>query len=219
MSDQGKYDKALEFYEKALNIRTKVFGKEHSRVASIFENIGELWYKKKDFKKAIKYYEKELSITIKIFGRNHKYTADSLFNLGVVWNDLDNHNKTLEYCEKSLRIRLKVFGEEHPSITDLRFLIGINLMKKQRFMDSIHSFEIGYKHNKSAGFPFNIAECYEKLNKPVDAIKYYKESAELRKKEHGINDVDTIKAAKKAFTLAKENNLENTLPDWINKFS
>jgi len=219
LSDQGKYDKALEFYEKALNIRTKVFGKEHSKVASIFENIGELWYKKKDFKEALKYYEKELSITIKIFGKNHKYTADSLCNLGIVWNDLDNYDKTLEYCEKSLRIRLKVFGEEHPSVTDLRFLIGINLMRKQRFMDSIHSFEIGYKHNKSAGFPFNIAECYEKLNKPVDAIKYFKESAELRKKEHGIDNVDTIKAAKKAFTLAKENNLENTLPDWINKLS
>jgi len=36
-----------------------------------------------------------------------------------------------------------------------------------------------------------------------------------RKKEHGKDDVDTIKAAKKASSLAKENNNENVLPEWI----
>jgi tetratricopeptide (TPR) repeat protein len=38
--NQGKLDKAIEFYERALDIRIKVLGEEHTDVASCYNNIG-----------------------------------------------------------------------------------------------------------------------------------------------------------------------------------
>jgi hypothetical protein len=37
---QGKLDKAIEFYEKALSIKIKVLGEEHPSVASSYNNLG-----------------------------------------------------------------------------------------------------------------------------------------------------------------------------------
>jgi tetratricopeptide (TPR) repeat protein len=39
-ADQGKLDKAIEFYEKALSINIKVLGEEHPIVASSYMGLG-----------------------------------------------------------------------------------------------------------------------------------------------------------------------------------
>jgi hypothetical protein len=39
-ADQGKLDKAIEFYEKDLAITIKVLGKEHPDVATSYNNLG-----------------------------------------------------------------------------------------------------------------------------------------------------------------------------------
>ena len=38
--NQGKHDKAIEFYEKALSIKIKVLGEEHPDVAISYSNLG-----------------------------------------------------------------------------------------------------------------------------------------------------------------------------------
>jgi tetratricopeptide (TPR) repeat protein len=38
--NQGKLDKAFEFYEKALVIKIKVLGEEHPSVALSYNNLG-----------------------------------------------------------------------------------------------------------------------------------------------------------------------------------
>jgi hypothetical protein len=39
-TSQGKLDKAIELYEKALRIRIKVLGEEHPDVARSYNNLG-----------------------------------------------------------------------------------------------------------------------------------------------------------------------------------
>ena len=40
---KGDLDKALEYYNKSLNIRIKLFGENHPDVASTYDNIGLLY--------------------------------------------------------------------------------------------------------------------------------------------------------------------------------
>ncbi|MDR1565102.1 MAG: tetratricopeptide repeat protein [Oscillospiraceae bacterium] len=50
---KGAYDKASEYYFKALAIREKVFGTEHIDTATIYNNIGNVYDYMGDHDKAL----------------------------------------------------------------------------------------------------------------------------------------------------------------------
>ncbi|MCP4370660.1 MAG: TIR domain-containing protein, partial [Deltaproteobacteria bacterium] len=50
---KGEYDKAIEYYEKALKSDLKTFGEEHPNVAIYWNNLGMAWYAKGEYDKAI----------------------------------------------------------------------------------------------------------------------------------------------------------------------
>ena len=60
---QGDYSKALEYFEEVLKIRLSVYGENHSRVASVYNDIGEIYsVQGDDFKVFWNYFKKSLKI-------------------------------------------------------------------------------------------------------------------------------------------------------------
>ena len=78
---KGDYDKAIEYYKKALKIRLKVLGEEHPSTAATYNNLGMAYHSKGDYDKAIEFFEKALNIYEQKFGECHKYTKIVLENL------------------------------------------------------------------------------------------------------------------------------------------
>lgn len=120
---KGDYDKALEYYEKALKIDLKIYGtEEHLDIATYYGNIGGVYYSKGDYKKALKYYKKAL----KIYGtEEHPGIATNYSNIGVVYYSKGDYDRALEYYEKAVDIDLKVYEtEEHPNIATRYSNIG-----------------------------------------------------------------------------------------------
>jgi tetratricopeptide (TPR) repeat protein len=54
---KGKYDKAIEYYEKALKSDLNNFGDDHPNIAAHRNNLGVAWSAKGEHDKAIKYLE------------------------------------------------------------------------------------------------------------------------------------------------------------------
>jgi len=71
--DLGEYDKAIEYYELALESDLKTFGPDHPNVAMRRNNIGGAWDSKGEYDKAIEYYELALASNLKTFGPDHLY--------------------------------------------------------------------------------------------------------------------------------------------------
>jgi tetratricopeptide (TPR) repeat protein len=72
---QGDYDKALEWYGKALAICEKVLGKEHPDTATTYNNIALVYDSQGDYGKALEWYGKALAICEGVLGRGHPDTA------------------------------------------------------------------------------------------------------------------------------------------------
>ena len=85
--DEGIYDKAIECYEKALEIRLKKLGEEHTETVATYDNLGITYASKSEYDKAIKCLEKVLEIRTKKLGKFHMDT-------GIVYRRLcDVHSR------------------------------------------------------------------------------------------------------------------------------
>ncbi len=80
----GKYEKAIENYEQALEINLIIYGQESIKVAIIWNNLGNTWGKIGDYKKAYNYFQMSFNILKKELGDNHSYTIKTKQNLNVI---------------------------------------------------------------------------------------------------------------------------------------
>ena len=75
---KGDYPQALAFYQKALEIKEKVLGKEHLSTATTYNNLARVYRAQGDYPQALEGYQKALAILEKVLGKEHPDTATSL---------------------------------------------------------------------------------------------------------------------------------------------
>ena len=100
----GDYNKAIEYHEKALEIRINTLGESHPDIADYYNNLGVVYNDLGDYGKAIEYYEKALEIRINILGENDPDITFYYSNIGESYHGLGDYGKAIEYYEKALEI-------------------------------------------------------------------------------------------------------------------
>jgi tetratricopeptide (TPR) repeat protein len=105
--------KAIEFYQRVLDISVKTNGDVHPILANVCSNLGCSWLSLGNHKKAIKYLEKALDRDLKTYGESHPVLATSWNNLGGVWNEVGEHKKAIESLKKALCIFENTLGGSH----------------------------------------------------------------------------------------------------------
>ena len=147
INSQGNYDKALEYYNKALEIDLSVHGDRHPNVATCYNNIGGVYDSQGNYDKALEYYNKALEIRLSVLGDGHPNVATCYNNIGGVYDSQGNYAKALEYCNKALEIFLSVFGENHPNVFTSYCNIGITYYMQGLYSEAkvnlIKAAEIG----------------------------------------------------------------------------
>ena len=127
----AQYDKALEYYQKALEIRKQVLGESHPDVALSYNNIGVVYDAQGYYDRALEYHQQSLEIRKQVLGESHPDVALSYNNIGVVYYAQGDYDRALEYYQKSLEITLKIFGKNHPYVALLYTNIGSVYTKLQ----------------------------------------------------------------------------------------
>ena len=99
----GDLQKAIDFYEKDLNIRIKTYGEKNSRLFYPFHNLGSVCVANEEYEKAISYFQKAYEAHSTSFDEVHPNTPffyESIANAYLKLNDLINaekyYNKTAE---------------------------------------------------------------------------------------------------------------------------
>jgi tetratricopeptide (TPR) repeat protein len=113
-SEFAIYTESVRFYQKALAISEKVFGKEHPSTATTYNNIALVYARQGDYPKALEWYQKALAISEKVLGKEHPDTATTYNNIAVVYDSQGDYPKALEWYQKALTIFECKLGSEHP---------------------------------------------------------------------------------------------------------
>ena len=75
---KGDLENALVQHQKALEIKTRVFGSEHLDVAKSYNNIGKVYNRQGKYEEALEMFTKSLDIKTRIYGGdNHLDVAAS----------------------------------------------------------------------------------------------------------------------------------------------
>jgi tetratricopeptide (TPR) repeat protein len=80
---QGKYDDAIEQYQRALEITEQMSGVDHTNTAKMINNLGVAYNAQGRHELAIVQYERALRIYQEAFGMNDINTAETMNNLGL----------------------------------------------------------------------------------------------------------------------------------------
>lgn len=198
MYKQGNLEDALEYIEQA----QKLINGTMSKKAEIYNNIGRIYYKMKEFQKSLFYFQLSLSIKEQIFSLNHIEIAVSYNNLGVIYMELGNYERALKYLEISLSIRREKKGDFHPDTATTYNNIASVYLKENKFNDAGEYFDralkirektLGKKHLDTAMTYYGLGMLKMYLKSIEEALKYFEKAYEVVSLMKGDTSDDSLK--------------------------
>ncbi|MBI4383763.1 MAG: tetratricopeptide repeat protein [Nitrospinae bacterium] len=181
----GQYDRAIEYFERALESDLKTFGPEHPSVANRWNNLGEVWRNKGQYDKAIEYLEKALASYLKTLGPEHPQVAISWNNIGEAWRGKGQYDKAIGYFEKAVESDLKTFGPEHPTVAKDWNNLGVGWHSKEDYGKAIEYLEkalasdlktLGEDHPNVANRWNNLGGVWHSQGDYSKAIGYFEKA-------------------------------------------
>jgi hypothetical protein len=186
------YTLALEYIQKAHEIRSSSHKTDHAHVAESLNNIGACYFSLFYFDKSLENFLSSYEMRLRVFGRDkdHKDIAQSLDNIGLVYSRLNKLNESLEFSMKAYEMRQRLFGSDHAQ--NLQSLINVSkvyasLSEFQRALEfSFKAYETAmrlYNGNDNrfvADACVNIGSIYKKENDFKRALEFYVKAYEMR---------------------------------------
>ncbi len=202
---QGRYDEAIENYEKAIRIDEKTVGKEHPDYATHLNNLGNVYRLQGRYDEAIEKIEEALRIDEKTIGMEHPKYAIGLNNLGNVYRSQGRNDEAIEKFEKAMRIDEKTVGKEHPDYATRLNNLATVYRSQGRYDEAIEKYieslritekTIGMEHPDYAIQLNNLAWVYYSQGKYQTALDLYVEALQTFEKFLPENHPYTIQDRK-----------------------
>jgi len=163
-----KYDQALDFYNKTLEIKKKIYKKESKSLTITYNNIAQLYENKKDYKNALKYYQKALNAYETLLDKDHAYRIFTLKDISRMYEYLDKPFQAAKNYKEALMIQERILPKTHPDLYEA-YLKMANLSERTEALnDALVYYE---KAKKLHLYLYKDDKKHlEKLNQKIDYL-------------------------------------------------
>jgi tetratricopeptide (TPR) repeat protein len=110
---RGSYREAERFYIRALEIRERLFGDDHSEVGATLGNLAWLYTDQCRYREAEHFGKRAYDIATKNCGENHPDTSRCLHMLARLYHDLGRYEEAETLIKRSLNIAEAALGPNH----------------------------------------------------------------------------------------------------------
>ncbi|CAF1512738.1 unnamed protein product, partial [Rotaria sordida] len=114
--DKGEYDRALEYHQRALTERQKLYPSDHTDLGMSYNNIGLIYTAKGDYEKALENHQKAHDIWIKAYGPDGLKIGWYYANVALVYEKMKQHDVALVNQRLALSILEKHLPPNHSDI-------------------------------------------------------------------------------------------------------
>lgn len=198
--EQGEYDKALEQYEKAIDIYRRMFGTNHLLTAKTYNNISGVYRSQGNYKKALEFLMKAINIYRQEFGTDNPSLATTYNNIGLVYYDLGDYVKALEYYKKDLEINERMQKSDHLDSATAYNNMGLAYYASKDYAKALEYLKkaldireqvLGSNHPDTATTYNNMAGALRAQGDSEDALRYFKKALEIREHVLGSDHPST----------------------------
>ena len=169
--DAGKYEEAINYYERSLQFDIKKYGDNHIYIGDDYYFIGLSYFQLNKYNEAIENFNKALNICESekfIIGNKEKlsgFKSDILYQIATAYEHQEKWNNALDYYKKTLPLCLEDYGEFHKNTAVLYERLGYANIRLVNTDDAIQSYLNALKiyKNINAGDKA-IAGCLVRLS-------------------------------------------------------
>jgi CHAT domain-containing protein/Tfp pilus assembly protein PilF len=203
LRDAGKYDEAIPLFERALEIRERIFGPDHRDVADVLNSLAILYYYKGDYVRAEPLCQRALIIREKALGPWHPNVADSLRDLAFICVDKGDYARAELLCQRALTIKECELGPEHPGIASYIHNLALFCQTQRDYVKAeplyrralaIREKMPGPEHPDVAQTLNNLANIYRDKGDYAKAEPLYERALSIRKKALGVEHPDVAQS-------------------------
>ncbi len=113
--EQGRYDDAVPYLERARNVWLRELDPQHPDAARPLISLGNVASYRGRIDQAVDYYQQALVVREAALGANHPDLAGVLVNLGGIHNQRGDYDGAVTHCQRSLDISVAAFGASSPT--------------------------------------------------------------------------------------------------------
>jgi CHAT domain-containing protein len=172
---------ALQYHNRALELRERLLGKESLPVADSYNNIG-LVYMDSDGLQAGIYFNRTLKTYESAYGTMHPKVAFCMINIARAYTKRGLYNQAKETIEKVMYIWNQLYTDDHPNKAFTLSTLGQVYEAESDLSEALHQQELalqmylrilGNKHPDVANTYFLIAEIFNKQSDYKEALHAY----------------------------------------------
>ncbi len=121
--NKGRYQQAIPFFQKALELGVREFGPDHQTTATLLNNLAGLYHDQGRYGDAEPLYKRALAMQVPDLGPAQPSPALSINNLAVLYAQQGRYGDAEPLYKRSLAIDEKALGPRHPRVaTSLNYL-------------------------------------------------------------------------------------------------
>ncbi|MDZ7758140.1 serine/threonine-protein kinase [Rhodohalobacter sp.] len=190
-------DKAIAYFQEALEIRKSKLGPEHPDVAKSLTFLGDL-YKTYDIDqdKSEKYFREALRILTEVHGYDKSEILHPLTGLASLLLDREKYDDAIDLYAQNLKIRKDVFGDNHPSTAEGYGHMG-NAYRSAGVLDSAEYYNrkslnlwkelLGHDHVVVSGASVGLATTLAEMERFEEAEFLLERALEIQTMQYGEN--------------------------------
>jgi len=197
-----EYPKAIEHFQKNVEINLLYNGEKHTDTARAYNNLGGIYREQGKFELSIEYHLKALNIYQQLVSENDPKIASALQNLGDIYRQSGHYDQALDCEEKALAIWRATYGAKHPKIADSYNNFGLiygNLSNRKKSIEyhkkALEMRQLFYEENhyEIANSRCNLANEYNHIKEYSLAKENFTKAFEIFKVAFGENHLRTMR--------------------------
>lgn len=133
----GRYDKALDYFIQAYEVKKRFLPEKHPDHTSTISNMGVACYSGGQYAEAEKYLLQAIELQKELQANNPRPYANSLVNIGYLYSDMGDYDKALHYIQMGSELLGSIVGKNHLDYAASIFTIGKLYLSKGDYANAV----------------------------------------------------------------------------------
>jgi tetratricopeptide (TPR) repeat protein len=211
--DMGRYEEALEYYQRALRIEEQAHGKDHISSANNIHCIARMYSEKGQYEEALEYGQRALRIQEEAHGKDHISSAGTICYIAKVYSAKGQSEEAMDYYQRCLRIQEEAHSKDHISNASTIGKIASVCRKKGQYEEALEYYQRclqieeeahGENHISSARTIDKIASEYSNKGQYEEALEYYQRALRIEEQAHGKDHISSASAIGKIASVCRK---------------